>query len=241
VRLAALALVALALTACESNQERSAKLERAAETYKGEAARRRALAQRALTITRVSKKIEIVSTDIVRGREGDAAIVTLRNTSNTTLSDVPVQINVRNARGTSLYTNDIPGLSPTLASVALIPAHTVLTWIDDQVQASGLPVSVSAKVGEGTPSPNAAAPELSVQGAHLAEGETEGSVVNHSQVSQQELVVNALARRAGKIVAAGRAVLPAASAGAATPFQIFFVGSPTGAQLEVSAPATTPG
>jgi hypothetical protein len=240
VRLAALALVALALTACESNQERSAKLERAAEKHKGEAARRRALAQRVLTITRVSKKIEIVSTELVRGREGDAAIVTLRNTSNTTLSDVPVQIHVRSAGGASLYTNDITGLSPTLASVALIPAHAVLTWIDDQVQASGVPVSVSAKVGEGTPS-NAAVPELSVQGAHLAEGETEGNVVNHSQVSQQELVVNALARRAGKIVAAGRAVLPAASAGAATPFQIFFVGSPTGAQLEVSAPATTPG
>jgi hypothetical protein len=240
VRLAALAVVALALTACESNQERSAKLERAAEKHKGEAARRRALAQRALTITRPSKKIEIVSTEIVRGREGDAAIVTLRNSSNTTLSDVPVQIHVRSADGASLYTNDIPGLSPTLASVALIPAHAVLTWIDDQVQASGVPVSVSAKVGEGTPS-NAAVPELSVQGVHLAEGETEGSVVNHSQVSQQELVVNALARRAGKIVAAGRAVLPAASAGATTPFQIFFVGSPTGAQLEVSAPATTPG
>lgn len=240
MRLAALALVALALTACESNQERSAKLERAAEKHKGEAARRRALAQRALTITQVSKKIEIVSTEIVRGREGDAAIVTLRNTSNTTLSNVPVQIQVRSADGASLYTNDIPGLSPTLASVALIPAHAVLTWIDDQVQASGLPVAVSAKVGEGTPS-NAAVPELSVQGAHLAEGETEGNVVNHSQVGQQELVVNALARRAGKIVAAGRAVLPAASAGAATPFQIFFVGSPAGAQLEVSAPATTPG
>jgi hypothetical protein len=232
--------MALALTACESNQERSAKLEKAAELHKGEAAKRRDLAQRALTITQVSKKIEIIATDLVRGREGDAAIVTLRNTSNTTLSDVPVQIDVRNAHGASLYTNDVPGLSPTLASVALIPAHTVITWIDDQVQATGVPVSVSAKVGEGTPS-SAGLPQLSVQGAHVAEGESEGSVVNHSQVSQQELVVYAVARRAGKIVAAGRAVLPAASAGASTPFQIFFVGNPAGAQLEVSAPATTPG
>jgi hypothetical protein len=232
--------MALALTACESNQERSAKLEKAAELHKGEAAKRRELAQRALTITQVSKKIEIIATDLVRGREGDAAIVTLRNTSNTTLSDVPVQIDVRNAHGASLYTNDVPGLSPTLASVALIPAHTVITWIDDQVQATGVPVSVSAKVGEGTPS-SAGLPQLSVQGAHVAEGESEGSVVNHSQVSQQELVVYAVARRAGKIVAAGRAVLPAASAGASTPFQIFFVGNPAGAQLEVSAPATTPG
>ena len=61
MRLAALGLVALALTACESNQERSAKLEKAAKVHEGEAARRRALAQRALTITRPSTKVTATS------------------------------------------------------------------------------------------------------------------------------------------------------------------------------------
>jgi hypothetical protein len=240
VRLAALVLVALALTACESNQERSAKLAKAAKQQEGEAVRRATLARRALTITRPSTKVKVTGTAIVRGSEGVAAVITLHNISNVALSDVPIQIVLRNARGVSVYTNDIPGLSPTLASVALIPAGAVLSWIDDQVQATGTPANVSAKVGEGTPAKDAI-PRLSVAGAHLSEAQAEGSVVNHSSVGQQEVVVDAVARRAGMIVAAGRAVLANAPPQTSTPFQIFFVGDPRGAHLEVNAPVTTPG
>jgi hypothetical protein len=240
VRLAALGLVALALTACESNQERSAKLEKAAKAHEGEAARRRALAQRALTIKRPSTKVKVTGATLVRGSEGAAAVITLRNVSATALREVPVQITVRDARGASVYTNAVPGLSPTLASVALIPAHAQLTWIDDQVQATGTPASVTAKVGEGAPA-GGAIPQLRLEGTHLSEAQAEGNLVNHSRASQQEVIVDAVARRAGRIVAAGRAVLASAPAGASTPFQIFFVGDPSGAQLEVSAPATTLG
>jgi hypothetical protein len=240
VRLAALVLAALALTACESNQERSAKLEKADKHREREAVARRELAQRALTITRQSTRVKVVSTAVVRGSEGAAAIVSLRNDSSTSLRDVPIRITVKNARGASIYTNATPGLSPTLLSVALLPAHDVVTWIDDQVQGTGTPAGVSAQVGEGTPA-SGAIPRLSVEGAHLSEAQAEGNLVNHSAVAQQELVVDAIARRAGKIVAAGRAVLAQATAGSSTPFQIFFVGDPSGARLEVSAPATTSG
>ncbi|MCW3019482.1 MAG: hypothetical protein JWN10_1790 [Solirubrobacterales bacterium] len=240
MRLAALALAALVLAACESNQERSAKLEKVAKLHEGDAARRRALAQRALTITRPSTKVKVTGAMLVRGPEGAAAVVTLRNVSATPLRDLPVQITVRDARGASVYTNAVAGLSPTLASVALIPAHAQLTWIDDQVQATGAPASVTAKVGEGAPA-GGAVPRLRLEGTHLSEAQAEGSLVNDSRASQQEVIVDAVARRAGRIVAAGRAVLASAPAGASTPFQIFFVGDPSGAQLEVSAPATTLG
>jgi hypothetical protein len=43
----------------------------------------------------------------------------------------------------------------------------------------------------------------------------------------------------GRIVAAGRAVLPEVAAGASVPFQAFLVGAATGARLEASAPPTT--
>jgi hypothetical protein len=237
VRLVALALVALTLTACESNQERSAKLEKAAEKHKGEAARRRALAQQALTITRTSTKVKVLASAVVSGSEGAAAVVTLRNASNTTLSDVPIQIDVRDAHGASVYRNNIAGLSATLLSVALVPAHATLTWIDDQVQASAKPASVSVRVGEGT-GVVGAIPAMSVTGSHLSEAQAEGNLVNHSSVEQPELVIDAVARRAGRVVAAGRALLAQAPAGASTPFQIFFVGNPDGANLEFSATAT---
>jgi hypothetical protein len=66
-----------------------------------------------------------------------------------------------------------------------------------------------------------------------------GSVANQSALAQADLTVYAVARRAGKVVAAGRAVLPEVAAGTSVPFQIYFVGNPGGAHIEVSAPATT--
>jgi hypothetical protein len=60
-------------------------------------------------------------------------------------------------------------------------------------------------------------------------------------VTQLELVVYAVARRGGRIAAAGRAIVPQAPAGASTPFQVFFIGDPKGAQLSLTAPPTTLG
>ncbi|HEY2570113.1 MAG TPA: hypothetical protein VGI27_01505, partial [Solirubrobacteraceae bacterium] len=134
------------------------------------------------------------------------------------------------------------GLEAALTSLASLAAHGEATWIDDQVQASGIPTSVSATVGA-APSASGSAPRIEVQGVHASEegggtGAT-GTVRNRSGVAQQKLVVYALARRAGRIVAAGRAVLPEVGAGALLPFQAFLQGDPSGARLEASAPATT--
>lgn len=253
MRLAALAASALALGAaalalggCESNQERSAKIQKAEERGEHEAAERRELAERALTIAHESNTVKVTATALLKGSESDAAVVTLHNLSATTYRDVPIEIDVRDAHGTTVYTNDTPGLAAGLNSEPLVPAHATATWIDDQVQASGgTPASVSVKVGEGTPVMGPV-PTLTIEGAHRYEDPTngpaaEGSVVNHSHVSQQELIVYAVVRQGATVVAAGRAVLPSAPIGSTTRFQLFFVGKPGGGSLEVSAPATTLG
>jgi hypothetical protein len=238
LRRAALVLVALALTGCETNQERSAKLERAAKQNEHEALLHGRSAQQGLSIKHPSTKIRVTDAAIVHGSEADAAVITLKNTSATTLREVPIEITVKDTHGASLYTNDTPGTATTLVTAALLPAHGSFTWIDDQVQTSGLPANVSTEVGEGTPAAGAV-PQLTVEGARLAEGTVEGTVVNHSQVSQQELVVYAVAQRAGKLVAAGRAVLAVGAAGGPARVDRFLVGNAQGAQLRVTAPATT--
>jgi hypothetical protein len=237
--LASLVLVAVALGGCETTAEKSARLEKAAKARSG-APRTRAAQS---SIKRESTKIRVSSASLVHSAEGNAAIVTMHNASPTPLRNIPIQITVRDARGGSIYTNNGAGLAASLISAPLVPAHGTLTWIDDQVQTAGTGVSVSARVGEGE-AVTGAIPALVVQAAPLSEEPTsgpdvEGSVVNHSPISQHELVIYALARRAGKIVAAGRGVIPQATAGASTHFQVFFIGDPRGAQLQVSAPVTT--
>jgi hypothetical protein len=234
-------LVALALTGCETTAQKSAKLEKAAKQSEREHPQ---LARKGLSITRLSTKVRVSAASVLHTSEGAAAVVTLHNISSTALRDIPIEISVKDARGATVYTNDVPGQAAGLVSAPLIPAHATFTWIDDQVQASATPTGVSAKVGEGTPA-TGALPRMTVQDQHLIEEAggpgAEGSVVNHSPVSQQELVVFAVARQAGRIVAAGRAIVPTAAAGAATRFQLFFIGDPHGAQLQFNAPATTLG
>lgn len=235
MRIAALLLVALALTGCETTAQKSAKLEKAAK--------RVTLAkQKGLSITRRSAFIKVLDTSVVHDSEGAAAVVRLRNTAPRPLSDVPIEVTVKSAGGTSVYTNSTPGLARTLVSVALVPPHAELTWIDDQIQVAGAD-SANARVGEGA-AVRGALPEISVSGVQLheeaASGTTvEGTVTNHSSVAQQELVVYAVAQRGTAPVAAGRAVLASLPAGATSPFQIFFIGEPRGAALQVTAPPTT--
>jgi hypothetical protein len=231
----ALALLALlALSGCESTQEKSARLEKTAHHTH--------LAERGLSIVRQSANVSVLEALLVRGAEGAAAVVTLRNSSAHALRDVPIAITVKNAQGSTVFQNNAPGLEAALTSLGSLPAHGEATWIDDQVPATGDPASVTAIAGV-SPAASGALPQIEVAGVHPSEesgsATAAGTVRNRSTVTQQSLVVYVMARRAGHVVAAGRAILPEVSPGASVPFQAFLVGSPTGGRLEASAPAST--
>jgi hypothetical protein len=230
---AALVLAALALSGCESTQEESAKLEKTAKHF--------ALARTGLSIAHASTQAQVLSATVVRGKEGAAAAVTVHNSSSHTLSSVPIAITVENARGQTLYQNNAAGLEAGLTQISSLPAHGSVTWVDDQVPSTGAPASVSAVIGEAHVA-DGPQPQIEVTGSRLTEastGETSGTVRNRSNMTQQHLVVYVTARRAGRIEAAGRAILAEVAPGAAAPFQAFLVGSAAGASLQAEAPATT--
>jgi hypothetical protein len=228
----ALAASALALSGCETTAEKSAKLERAAKRVAH-------TTQSGLTIAHPSSIVKVLSREIVSSSEGTAVVLTLRNPSATTLAEVPIAVSLKSASGATVYSNATPGLARTLTSIALLPAHTTTTWIDDQIQAHGA-VRVDSVIGEGKPV-HGSLPAIALHEATLAEGSAEGTLVNSSSAPQSELVVYAVARRDGRIVAAGRAVLASVAAGVSSPFQIFFIGQTKGAQLQISAPPTSVG
>ena len=229
----ALALGALVLSGCETTAEKSAKLERQAKRVTLEQ-------EKGLTIARESTTVTVAATAVLLGPERAAAVVTLSNRSAHAQRDVPIAITVKDARGRTLFENDEPGLERALVSIPSIPPHASIVWIDDQLPASGRPASVSARVGQ-APALTARLPKLAVAGAKLSEDPAsgpiaEGTVANRSKVAQSGLVLFALARRAGKIVAAGRAVVPELAPGASAPFQASLVGDAHGAGVQVLAP-----
>jgi hypothetical protein len=236
---AALLLCALALGGCESSQEKSAQLEEQAKLAK---AQHPEAAVKGLTIAHASTVVKVVDTQAVHTSEGTAVVVTLHNTSRQMLRNVPIALTVKGAGGATLYQNNAPGLEAALTSVPVLAAGRQLSWIDDQVQASEAPRSVSAEVGE-APRASGAIPRIVLSGVHADEESGSqgiaGTVHNDSVLAQQSLVVYGVARRGARVVAAGRAVLSEVRAHQSLPFQVLLIGSASGASVEASAPPST--
>lgn len=232
--------VALAgLTACQSTQDRSAELEKEGATT--------LLANSGLKIERESTEVKVVSTDVLTDAYGSAVVVGLHNGSTRNLVDVPILIDVRDAKGKSLYSNDIPGIEPALAAVPYIPAGGEVEWVNDQVLAKGKPSSVKVKVGASSDSYDGPLPDIEVTAPQL-EGdpvsgiEATGNVVNRSGEELDRLLLYVIARKGGKIVAAGRGAIERLKATTKPRrYDVFFIGDPSGAHLDLTQFPTLPG
>jgi hypothetical protein len=230
------ALALLALTGCESTIDQARKI-----AAQGE----RAIHQKGITVTRVDKKVRVLESAIVQDANGTAVVIELRNTGAKPMVDAPIAIDVRDRSGKSVFKNNSPGLEPDLVHVPiLLPGH-VFEWVNDQVLAAGKPARVLARVGAGKPAP-ASLPAIQITSTQLvndpASGWTAtGSVRNASSVTQLHLVLFAVARRAGRIVAAGRAIVTRLLPAKTTTFHLYFIGNPQGTQVSVTAPPSTLG
>lgn len=234
----ALAGVALVATGCESTQDKSAKIAAELGPVKQE---------KGLKITARSKDVEVVSSTLLSDQNGSAVVVRLRNDSGDDLVGVPIAIDVLDAKGKSVYRNDIPGIEPALAAVPFIPAGGEVDWVHDQVLAAGKPAKVEVKVGEGGEPFSGEPPKVSVSEPKL-EGDpysgvlAGGNVENQSGEDVERLLLYAVATKGGEVVAAGRgAIEPLKSKSKPVPYNIYFIGDPSGAEVKVAQYPSLPG
>jgi hypothetical protein len=232
-RIAVAALTLLALTGCESTQEKSARLARAAKSRP---------AEHGIVITRVNPDVRVLSTHLVHDRYGTAAVVELRSSAPQPQAALPLSIVVTGKDGKKEFSNDLPGLEDALTHVPLIAPREHLFWVNDQVNAS-TPKAVEAKVGVSTVAVPANPPSVKISGALKLEQDPDGAftfghVRNDSAVAQRKLVVYAVAERGGKIVAAGRAGIDRVPAHESRPFKVFWIGDPAGARVSAFVPPT---
>jgi C4-type Zn-finger protein len=224
----------LLLVACESTQDKSAKLAKQAVNLKH---------QSGLKVTKVSRDVKVRTTAVLNDPNGTAAVVTVRNTSKKTLVQVPIAIDVKGRKGKSVFANDDPGLEPSLVAVSVLRPGEQLSWVDDQVQATATPRRVKAKVGEERGRAPARLPRIQISPPKLEVDPTSGvlavgKLTNESGVLQRNLVVYAVARKGGRIVAAGRGAVEKLKPHHKATYQVFFIGNPRGAQLSLAAPPT---
>jgi len=232
-------LLAGSFTACQSTQDRSAQLEKEGGADLHSAT--------GVTIDKESTDVKVTSTTLLTDRYGSAVVVELHNSSAKSLVNVPILIDVLDAKGKSLYKNDIPGIEPALAAIPYIPAGGDAEWVNDQVLASVKPKSVKVKVGASTDSYSGEIPEIEVseptiEGDPVSGLEATGTVVNRTGSEQERLLLYAIGRKGGKVVAAGRGAIEHMKATTKElHYDIFFIGNPTGTDLEVTQFPTLPG
>lgn len=228
----ALAGVALVSSGClESTQSKSEKI--AAELGPVQE-------EKGLRISRPSKDVKVVSTTLLTDAEGSAVIVEVRNGSNRDLANVPILIDVLDAKGKSVYSNSLPGLEPALTSIPYVEAGEEATWVHDQVLAAGKPKSVEVTVGEGGIPYSGEIPEFIVSDPKL-EGDPHSGVVAGGNVENKtggkldRLLLYAVARQGDEVVAAGRgAIEKIKPEPKPLPYNIYFIGDPSGADVEVT-------
>jgi hypothetical protein len=236
--LVALAGVALVTTGCESTQEKSAKIGAELGPVQQE---------KGLEIGKRSKDVRVVSATVLADGEGTAVVVEVHNGSKQDLVNVPIAIDVRDAKGRSVYRNDIPGLETALTAIPYVAAGGDAVWVNDQVLATGKPESVEVTVGaEATPF-TGAIPEFDATAPQL-EGDpysgivADGDVVNESGVENERVLLYAVARVGGEVVAAGRGAIENVKAKRKPlPYNVYFIGDPSGAKVTVTVYPMLPG
>lgn len=234
----ALAGIALVSSGCESTQQQSAKIAAELGPVKQE---------EGLKITARSKDVKVVSSTLLTDSAGTAVVVEVRNESNRDLVNVPIAVDVRDAKGASVYKNDLPGVEPALTAIPYLEAGATVAWVNDQVLATGKPKTVEVVVGAGgTPFegelPKITATEPKLEGDPYSGVVAGGNVVNESGETQQRLLLYAVARKGNEVVAAGRGAIermkpepkPVA-------YNIYFIGDPRGADVTVTLYPTLPG
>ena len=226
------AVLALVLAGCESTQSKSEQLEaQGVDLAKAEK----------VDLGAMNRKIEVVEKVVLSDENGAAVAVVMENKSEEGLADAPIGIDVKGANGKSVYRNDMAGMETSLIQVPVMKPRSEVYWVNDQVVATSTPKSVEVKVGEAAPLP-VDLPEIEVSEPKIVSDPTSGleatgTASNKSDIEQVDLVLYAIARKNGKIVAAGRGQIPRLKVGGKPEtFHIFFIGNPTGADVTVIAP-----
>ena len=225
-------LAGITLTACQSSQDKAKII----------AERAQAAAPKPLVISKPNKDVKVVNTALISDENGDAIVVELKNESNQMLINLPILIDVRDAKGKTVYKNDTAGLDFALNHVSVIKPNETFFWVNDQVQGQGKSAKVEVGQPEAKP-PSGPLPELAVSppkpGHDFSGAKVSGTVTDKSKIDQDHLILFAVARSGGHIVAAGRGQIKALKVGARPAnYTIYFIGDPTGADVTIQAPPT---
>jgi hypothetical protein len=233
--LAAAATIAIGVSACETTQQLSAKIARKLGHQSAIAGTTK--------LGAVNRDVRVSATALVSSSGETAVAVELTNSGSQTQTDFPVLLDVLDASGRSVYRNDTKGIEPAIQQLALLPARATAWWVDNDLLASGgVPKTVTVAVGASTAGPPASVPAIATRDVGASDSfpgpHVSVTVENRSAVAQSQLPVYAVALRGGRVVGAGRGVVPELAAGASAQVLVPIVGAVSGSTISLTIPPT---
>jgi hypothetical protein len=227
-------VLTVAVSACESTEQESAKI--------GCEGRQLVAGSGNLKLGAANHSVRVSDVTLLASSGRTAVAVRLTGTSTSPQTDVPILVEVSGAGAKQLYTNATGGLEVSLQQLALLRPHEPAWWVNDQVLTSQSATGVKVRVGAGkVPRTSLTLPTLTVNGVHLAQqaglSVLGGNLLNRSSNAASKVPVYAVALAGKRVVAAGRAVVSALPRSSSS-FQIFLVGNPAGARVELTVAPT---
>jgi hypothetical protein len=214
---------ALVLTGCVSTQQIAARARLVSA--------RTLASQSPIEVTRENPGVSVGRLTVIRARTGTAIVVPLSNDTSNTLTDLPISVVVRSARR-PVDVNRSPDLDYFQTHVAAIGPHDSTDWVFTTGAriAAGRAVALVG-VPQLHPSTARSLPRITVSSRRAGRV----TIANHSGIPQYDLQVYAVAIRATRDVAAGRAEVTHLGSNATTTLSVTLVGVEQGAALRLIA------
>jgi hypothetical protein len=228
------AVAAALLAGCTTTQQKSARAKVVAN--------RLLAARKPLVVRHANPDVVVVRSVLVRGGRDAAVLVRLRNRSSHVVEDLPINVGLRVPRRRTVWLNRRGGGDYLRTHVAAIPARDDATWILTVGRRAPARARVLARVGvqpAGEPRPVSNTPALRASAHGVSRHAVLADVANRSAIPQYGLGVYAYATRAGRVVAAGRAVVKHLGTGGRESLRIPLVGRPHGAVVTLALAPTT--
>lgn len=226
---ASLLLLAVAVSGCATTQDADKRASITAD---------RTLASREpLKLQGTDHQVQVVRTSVIKGKDGSAIVVVLRNRGDAPVNDLPIEVGPEGGQPLNARPN-VPYFQSHAPAIA--PGDEV-TWVYVTKDPIG---SGRAFARVGAPAPNPVTTADHVSELEVGDSPSPGGsgvqaeVTNDTGVPQYNLDVYAVARKGGRYVAAGRANLEHLGVDATARLSLPLIGDAKGTQVQVFAPQT---
>lgn len=231
------ALGLVALTGCQTTQDRSAALRSKAAAVDGPGR---------VTVGSPQPGIRVEGRVELRAADRAALAVELRNTTGRAMRRVPLSVRVVVA-GKEQYANDRDGGDELLLRVPVLPARSRTTWVNADLPPLPKGADVVVRLGAAKGTAGAGTKPLRVTGVKRTSGDSgesgvavEGVVHNDGRREQTEVPIYLTVRRGGRTVAAGTSRVVTLPARKSARFEAFLVGDGRTGRLTAVALPTKP-